>query len=81
MATSWYKYSGTGSTDDPRNYAPVSGYPNCPTPKQVLCAIFAEAQILGGEDRPVITSNLNTQINTAISTHAESPDVRLKSRS
>ncbi len=78
MANSWYVYSGSGSPTDPLNYAQVSGSPSCPSPKQRICAIFADTQFIDEVERPIITPALATEINTAISTLIESANVKLK---
>ncbi|WP_167353113.1 hypothetical protein [Pedobacter steynii] len=78
MATSWFVYSGSGSVTSPTSYAIVSGAPTCPSPKQRLCAIFAEIQFINDVERPTITGSLGTEINTAISSLTESANVRLR---
>jgi hypothetical protein len=77
MANSWFNYNDSGIICNPTSYAAVA-VPNCPSPKQRLCAIFAEVQIIGGIQRPIITSALCTEINLAVSTLIESANVKLK---
>ena len=75
MATSWFKYKG-GPVCDPMSYT-IIAIPICPSPKNRLCAIFADIQIIGGTQKPIITPSLCTEILTAISTLTETPNVRL----
>ena len=77
MATSWFNYN-SGPICDPLSYSIISGNPNCPAPKERLCAIFAEVQLIGGIERPIITSSLCTQIIATAFTLIETPNVRLK---
>lgn len=77
MANSWFCYDGTGDVCDPLNYT-VCPIPNCPPPKRRLCAIFAQVQIIGGVQRPIITPALCNEIHWAIWTLTESANVRLK---
>ena len=78
MATSWFTYSGSVNVHDPLNYSIVSGNPICLIPKVVLCAIFAEIQLIEDVERPIITGALQTEINNAILSVTESINVRLK---
>lgn len=78
MANSWFLYDNSGSVNDPQNYDAVSGNPNCPQPKQRLCAIFAEVQLVNGTDRPIITGTLQAEIAAAMATKTESANVRLR---
>lgn len=77
MATSWFKYDGSGSITEPFNYNVVGSQPHCPTPKVNICAIFANIQFINGIQRPIITPALQTEINNAYSTKVESSNVRL----
>lgn len=77
MATSWFNYSG-GSNNQPTSYSAISGVPSCPSPKQALCAIFAEGQLIAGVERPIITGSLQAQIDAAVGTGQESQNVRLR---
>ncbi|MEN5197034.1 hypothetical protein [Sphingobacterium faecium] len=76
MATSWFKYTG-GDPSQSCSYTAINGNPNCPPPKQRLCAIFAQVQLIGGVVKPVITGALQTEITFALMTKAESANVRL----
>ncbi|KEQ29117.1 hypothetical protein [Pedobacter antarcticus] len=78
MANSWFKYSGSGSVNTATNYSAVSGTPNCPQPKQQLCAINSEIQLVNGVQRPVITGTLQAEIMAAVSSGAESSNVTLQ---
>lgn len=77
MATSWFNYNG-GPNNQPTSYSAIGGNPNCPAPKEILCAIFAEVQLISGVERPIITGALQTEINNAISEGEDSTNVRLK---
>jgi len=77
MANTWF-YHITGSTGNPLNYDAASGAPNCPTPDNKLCAIFAEIQLISRIQRPIITPSLQTQISDALNTKTESANVKLK---
>jgi hypothetical protein len=77
MANSWFCYDGTGDVCDPLNYT-VCPIPNCPPPKQRICAIFAPVQIIGGVQRPIISPELCMEILTSECTLFESANVRLK---
>lgn len=76
MATSWFKYDGSGSITDPTNYNEVFSV-NCPTPDVNICVIFSQVQFIGGVPRPIITSALQAEINSAFTTKVESANVRL----
>jgi hypothetical protein len=79
MATSYFLYNNIGSFTNPLNYTQVSVQPTiCVTPYQALCAIFASIQIISGQEKPIITSSLSSQISTAVSTLTPSPNVLLR---
>lgn len=77
MATSWFVYSG-GAPNDPQNYSIISSIACCyHSPKQRLCAIFAEIQFIDEEEKPIVTSALQAEINLAVLNLQESANVRL----
>jgi hypothetical protein len=62
MATSWFKYDGSGSTIDPTNYNEIPFQGNWPSPNVNICNIFAKVQFIGGSPRPIITPALQNEI-------------------
>ncbi len=77
MATSWFIYNDSGSTSDPENYSEVGSTPSCP-PGCCLCSLFAEIQIINGIPKPIITPSLQAEINWALSTCTNTPNVKVK---
>lgn len=73
-----FLYDGSGSVNDPLNYTIVTGTQNCPEPKQRICTIDAEIQVINGVQRPVITGPLQAEITAALMTKQESQNVRLR---
>ncbi|WP_293926634.1 hypothetical protein [Sphingobacterium sp. UBA6320] len=73
-----FLYDGSGSINDPLNYTIVTGTQNCPSPKQRICTINAEVQLIDGIERPVITGPLQAEITAANMTKQESENVRLR---
>lgn len=70
---SWFTYNGSGSPTDAANYTEVSGDPECPGTTDV-CAIHAT---VGAGSKPVMTTALQNDINTALTTHHAQSDVTL----
>lgn len=79
MATAWFIHDG-GANTDPQNYTSVGGTvpPQCVTTFQRLCAIFAEVQFIDEEEKPIITSALQAEINLAVLNLQQSANVRLR---
>jgi hypothetical protein len=69
----WFSYLGSGDPTDPANYVEVGGQPSCPG-TTTMCAILATND--GGS--PDITPALQADINSALTNHRPSTDVKLK---
>jgi hypothetical protein len=81
MATQWFIYTGavgSGNTLNPNFYSTTSIVPTC-NAGTTICAIFADVQIISGVRRPVLTSTLQTEIQTADNGNQPSGNVKLKS--
>lgn len=76
MGFSWFCYN-SGSLRNPASYS-ICSSPNCPAPKESLCAIFAQIQFIDGVEKPIITPALPTEISNALNTKVESANVRRK---
>lgn len=76
MANSWFVYNG-GAVNDPLNYSKVAIAPNCPTPNDLLCAVFADIQIINGVDRPYLVP-IQLEIDNAVATLKETTNVTLR---
>nr|WP_315398921.1 hypothetical protein [uncultured Sphingobacterium sp.] len=75
----WYQFNPSGSlpydTGNTAFYdAPQTLPPSCPTPNNFLCAI--QANDIGGQ--PDITRALALEMATAINSHLESTNVKLR---
>lgn len=77
MANSWFVYT-SGPNSDPQSYTFSPAAPSCPEEKAVLCAIFAEIQLINGVKKPIITPALQSQITTAVQNVQESANVLLR---
>jgi len=76
MAFTWYLKSFGSDPNSPASYSSVgSTPPSCPGTTKI-CAIFADDNGLGD---PIIDSNLQSQMTTALNTSADQPRVLLRS--
>jgi hypothetical protein len=81
MATQWFLYTGaagSGNTLNPNFYTTSTFVPSC-NAGTTICAIFADVQIISGVRRPVLTTTLQNEIQTADNSNQPSGNVKLKS--
>ena len=76
MATSLFAYN-SGSVTNPLSYTKIALPPGCVGAPNI-CTIFAETQLIGGAQRPIITPSLSTEISIANSTGIPTANVELK---
>jgi len=74
VSPEWFAYNGSGSVTDAANYTEVGTEPDCPGFTS-MCAIQAQ---VGTGNKPVITTSLRSEINTAIANHDPSGNVVLQ---
>jgi hypothetical protein len=80
MATQWFLYTatpGSGNTLNPNFYSTTASVPTCNS-GTTICAIFAEVQLINGVRRPVLTTTLQNEIQTADNGNQPSGNVKLK---
>ena len=76
MATSWFGYN-RGAINNPTSYSRVLSAPVCPSPNELLCAVFAQIQTVSGVERPILTP-IQTEIDNAVATLTETGNVSLR---
>lgn len=78
MPKSWFKFnngSGVAPELNPINYSKISST-SC-TDGSDVCAIYADVQRINSIDRPLITTELQMEIQTAMGSGTATPNVKL----
>lgn len=72
----WFIFTGT-NPNNPSDYTLVASSPVCPFPTQKLCAIQATND---GNNQPIITCELKSEIILALNNETNTTNVKLKAR-
>ncbi len=73
----WFTLNNGGDPKEPTDYTYLGSTPGC-TDGLDVCAIRAEVQMIGEQQRPVIDGTLSDEIDDALVSHFESTNVKLK---